>query len=319
MPQNQSPMRSKSRSAGDERPPSHRNRSLWRDGWARARAAARGRPLRAAFTAAVAAVALAFCLLWTLDSALPQEAPSSSMAARPEEQAEDTSQTQKTPKKHGQEKSKKKGTPDESSKERSRAEPPSTSGGQRSYSFVGSVSKDIPETQSRTNASSGGSGSSSTSASPGGKSGKGDSRTRKEGQVPELTIQVTGENIASIADRFDYQMVAITASGDAILGKVERGSLRRLSKEELSRYARRARSARQHPSYRKILRRVAQQVGRGAGSMRLIYLVPKAVEDRFVKAQMRALDRRGLAHNEVAKMEARPKGRSIEITDITLK
>ena len=281
-------------------------------------AVARGRPLRAAFTAAVAAVALAFCLLWTLDSALPQDGPSPSVAALLKKPAEDTSQTPKTPKDSGQEKTKK-GAPDEPSKERSRAQPSSTSGGERSYSFVGSVSKDIPETQSRTNASSGGSGTASTSASPGGKSGKGDSRTRKEGQVPELTIQVTGENIASIADRFDYQMVAITASGDAILGKVERGTLRRLSKKELSRYARRARSARQHPRYQKRLRRVAQQAGRGPGSMRLIYLVPKAVEDRFVKAQMRALNRRGLAPNQVAKMEARPKGQSIEITDITLK
>ena len=314
-------MRSKSRSAGDEPPPSYRNRSFWRDGWARARAAARGRPLRAALAAAVAAVALAFVLLWTLDSALPQDGPSPSVAALLKKPAEDTSQTQKTPKESGQKqkKKKKKGTPDEPSKERSRAEPPSTPGDGRSYSFVGSVSKDIPETQSRTNASSGGSGTASTSASRRENSGKGDSRTRKEGQIPELTIQVTGDNIASIADRFDYQMVTITASGDAILGKVERETLRRLSKKELSRYARRARSARQHPEYQKLLRRVAQQVGRGPGSMRLIYLVPKAVEDRFVEAQMRALDRRGLAPNEVVKMEARPKGQSIEITDITLK
>jgi hypothetical protein len=187
------------------------------------------------------------------------------------------------------------------------------------------VSKDIPEVEDRSNASGGQSGSSSSSTSregnsQGGKPGKGDSRSQQDGTVPELTIRVTGESITAVADRFDYQMAAITGSGDALLGTVEGGTLRSLSEGELSRYAGRARSARQHPKYQELLHRVARQVsGQGADSIRLIYLVPKAVENQFVRAQMRALDRRGLSPAEVAKMEARPKGQSIEITGITRK
>ena len=212
-------------------------------------------------------------------------------------------------------------SPSESSPEESS----SGASGERTYSFAGSVSKDIPEVKDRSNASGGQSGSSSSSTSregnsQGGKPGKGDSRSQQDGTVPELTIQVTGDNITAVADRFDYQMAAITGSGDALLGTVEGGTLRSLSEGELSRYAGRARSARQHPKYQELLHRVARQVpGQGAGSIRLIYLVPKAVENQFVRAQMRALDRKGLSPDEVAKMEARPKGQSIEITGITRK
>jgi hypothetical protein len=307
------------------------------------RAALPDRPLRAIFIAGVAFVTLVLSLLWLAGSTRPERDPKLAVAdssqKREKQEKQGGKQAQPTEKERKKRsKEARKATEEEprkkpgarsssesSSSESSPKESSSGASGERTYSFAGSVSKDIPEVEDRSNASGRQSGSSSSSTSregnsQGGKPGKGDSRSQQDGTVPELTIQVTGESITAVADRFDYQMAAITGSGDALLGTVEGGTLRSLSEGELSRYAGRARSARRHPKYQEILHRVARQVsGQGADSIRLIYLVPKAVENQFVRAQMQALDRRGLSPTEVAKMEARPKGQSIEITGITRK
>ena len=324
----------------------------WRGGasrpWRGLRAALPDRPLRAILVAGIVLVALALSLLWLAGSTRPERDPKLAVAdssqKREKQEKQGGKQTQPMEEKR-KERSKKerskeaqkateedphekpgaRSSSESSSSESSPKESSSGASGERTYSFAGSVSKDIPEVEDRSNASGGQSGSSSSSTSregnsQGGKPGKGDSRSQQDGTVPELTIQVTGDNITAVADRFDYQMAAITGSGDALLGTVEGGTLRSLSEGELSRYAGRARSARQHPKYQELLDQVARQVpGQGAGSIRLIYLVPKAVENQFVRAQMRVLDRRGLSPAEVAKMEARPKGQSIEITGITRK
>jgi len=316
--------------------------------WRGLRAALPDRPLRAILVAGIVLVALALSLLWLAGSTRPERDPKLAVAdssqkrekqekqggkqtqpmeeKRKERSKEAQKATEEEPrKKPGARSSSESSSSESSPNESSPKESSSGASGERTYSFAGSVSKDIPEVEDRSNASGGQSGSSSSSTSregnsQGGKPGKGDSRSQQDGTVPELTIQVTGDNITAVADRFDYQMAAITGSGDALLGTVEGGTLRSLSEGELSRYAGRARSARRHPKYQEILHRVARQVsGQGADSIRLIYLVPKAVEDQFVRAQMRALDRRGLSPAEVAKMEARPEGQFIEITGITRK
>lgn len=315
----------------------------WRGGVGRLRGGLRAalpdRPLRAILVAGIVLVALALSLLWLAGSTRPEKDPKLAVAdssqKREKQEKQGGKQAQKATEEAPHEKlgarSSSDSSPNESSSggsspsESSPEESSSGASGERTYSFAGSVSKDIPEVEDRSNASGGQSGSSSSSTSregnsQGGEPGKGDSRSQQDGTVPELTIQVTGDNITAVADRFDYQMAAITGSGDALLGTVEGGTLRSLSEGELSRYAGRARSARRHPKYQEILHRVARQVsGQGADSIRLIYLVPKAVENQFVRAQMWALDRKGLSPDEVAKMEARPKGQSIEITGITRK
>lgn len=328
-------------------PPPNGSHGPWRGvagrPWRGLRAALPDRPLRAILVAGIVLVALALSLLWLAGSTRPERDPKLAVAdssqKREKQEKQGGKQTQpmeekrkersKEAQKATEEEPRKKpgarSSSESSSSESSPKESSSGASGERTYSFAGSVSKDIPEVEDRSNASGGQSGSSSSSTSregnsQGGKPGKGDSRSQQDGTVPELTIRVTGDNITAVADRFDYQMAAITGSGDALLGTVEGGTLRSLSEGELSRYAGRARSARQHPKYQELLDQVARQVpGQGAGSIRLIYLVPTAVENQFVRAQMRALDRKGLSPAEVAKMEARPKGQSIEITGITRK
>jgi len=276
-------------------------------------------PLRSSFFIGIVLVIWVLCLLWAIDRTLPSSRSRSTAVAQAQNkniyQARDRKRPEKQPekpKKSPSEPDKKKPSPKSSKTDRPSSE-------ERTYSFVGSVSRSVPEVQSRRNATGTAEGSSSKGSS-GGKSGKGDSRSQKEGQVPELTIRVTEENIETVAARFNYQMAAMTASGDAILGKVERGTLRPIGKEELSRYARRARSARKHPEYQRLRRKVAQQVPeREAGSIQLIYLVPKSVEQRFVETQMQALRRRGISPGDVAKMMARLQGASIKITSIKRK
>jgi hypothetical protein len=206
--------------------------------------------------------------------------------------------------------------------------------GRRSYSYLGSVSRSVPETRAIDNGTGAERGSASETESPAGAKGQGDSPTQSSGRVPELTIRLGERSIEEVAAKFGYQMVAIGPSGNAssssssgkdspesvVLGKIENGRLESMKKTELKQYAGRARSARRHPEYDRLRRRVARRLpGRGAGAIRLIYLVPKKVEQAFVQAQMEAIRERGLAPEEVAVVKARYKGDAIEVTDIERK
>ena len=206
--------------------------------------------------------------------------------------------------------------------------------GRRSYSYLGSVSRSVPETRAIDNGTGAERGSASETESPAGAKGQGDSPTQSSGRVPELTIRLGERSIEEVAAKFGYQMVAIGPSGNAssssssgkdspesvVLGKIENGRLESMKKTELKQYAGRARSARRHPEYDRLRRRVARRLpGRGAGAIRLIYLVPRKVEQAFVQAQMEAIRERGLAPEEVAVVKARYKGDAIEFTDIERK
>jgi len=256
------------------------------------------------------------------DTAPPEESSKPSGS----ESSSEPSKAKSPEEKHSEEKS----SEAESSKRKSSQSQP----GRRSYSYLGSVSRSVPETRAIDNGTGAERGSASETESPAGAKGQGDSPTQSSGRVPELTIRLGERSIEEVAAKFGYQMVAIGPSGNAssssssgkdspesvVLGKIENGRLESMKKTELKQYAGRARSARRHPNYDWLRKRVARRLsGRGTGSVRLIYLVPKTVEQAFVRAQMEAIRERGLAAEEVAVVKARYKGDSIEVTDIERK
>lgn len=197
--------------------------------------------------------------------------------------------------------------------------------GRRSYSYLGSVSRSVPETRSVDNGAGAKKGGASKPESSPGAKGQGNSPTQSSGHVPELTIRLGDRSLEEVAARFGYQMVAIGPSRkdspeSVVLGKIVNGRLKPMEKTELKQFAGRARSARKHPEYNRIRNRVARRLAdKSAEDVRLIYLVPKETEKAFVRTQMEAIRKRGLSPEEVAVVKARYEGSSIEVTAVDRK
>lgn len=115
-----------------------------------------------------------------------------------------------------------------------------------------------------------------------------------EGQIPELTIELNGHNIRDIAEHYGYVLILMTK--DKILGTVKDGELKQLDQQFLSNFANRARAAEISTDILPIIKRLQQHLDQ---PIRAVYLVPKQVEEQFIRTQLQAIREADLTPNEV--------------------
>lgn len=147
-----------------------------------------------------------------------------------------------------------------------------------------------------------GSTSASTDSSESGEENAGDNEVLS-GEVPELTIELGSQQLENIAQRFGYLLVAVT--DEAIVGKIIGGELQPITQAEIDQYSRRGRDASVIQEYDRLITGVANHINVKRSDIRLYYLVPIQVENRFIEFQIQEIRNAGLKPDQVRLMIAR--------------
>ena len=124
-----------------------------------------------------------------------------------------------------------------------------------------------------------------------------------EGEIPDLTIRLNGMDLESVADQLGFQLVASTR--ERILGKIVSGNLMSITEQERSRYALRAREATGIQNYDRMKKVISEQPDVQGQEVRLFFLVPNEVEERFTQFQKREMAKAGLRPDQIQLMIAR--------------
>jgi len=176
------------------------------------------------------------------------------------------------------------------------SEPDNISGGTVSYSFAGkrSLSELIENYNSNR-------GNAEPRGNDEGLENAGDNEIT-EGKIPDLTIRLNGMDLESVAERLGYQLVASTQ--ERIHGKIVTGSLIPISKQERARYSDRAREATGIQNYNRMVQVIASRLEIPRNQLRLYYLVPNDVEERFIRFQKREMANVSLKSDQIQLMIA---------------
>ena len=176
------------------------------------------------------------------------------------------------------------------------AEPENISDGRVSYSFAGKRSlSELTESYSNNQ------GNAEHKGNDEGVENAGDNEIT-EGEIPDLTIRLNGMDLESVAERLGYQLVASTQ--ERIHGKIVSGSLISISDQERARYADRAREATGIQNYTRMVQVLASRLEIPRNQLRLYYLVPNEVEEKFIQFQKREMANAGLRPDQIQLMIA---------------
>lgn len=134
----------------------------------------------------------------------------------------------------------------------------------------------------------------------------------EEGKIPELTIELNGQDIHDIAKHYGYVLTLMTK--DRILGTIKNGELKQVDQQFLSGFANRARAAEISTDIESVIRRLQEHLDQ---PIRAVYLVPNRVEEGFIQIQLQAIREAKLTPDEVDLVTARYlSDYSIEVIDI---
>ena len=138
----------------------------------------------------------------------------------------------------------------------------------------------------------------------------GDSRVAASGEdrgMAVLDIEVDGERLDQVAAHFGYALAAfyLSAGDTALLGFFEGERLRFPSLEELQGFSGRGRSADRLPDRGLYIQVAARQSGLESGKIRLLFLVPRKVDEQWLQWQKAVVGRHGYRFEEVAAVRAR--------------
>lgn len=134
----------------------------------------------------------------------------------------------------------------------------------------------------------------------------------KDGKIPELTIELNGQNIHDIAKHYGYVLTLMTK--DKILGTIKNGELNQVDQHFLSNFANRARAAEISTDIEPIIKRLQQHLDQ---PIKAVYLVPNQIEEQFIQIQLQAIREVGLTPDEVNLVTAKYlSDYSIEVIDI---
>lgn len=140
--------------------------------------------------------------------------------------------------------------------------------------------------------------------------GTGDFRSAAAGEdlgTAVLDIEVDGERLDQAAAHFGYALAAfyLSAGDTALLGLFEGDRLRYPSMEELQGFSGRGRSAEKLPGRGLYRQAAARRSGLESGKIRLLFLVPRKVDEEWLKWQKEVVGRHGYRFEEVAAVRAR--------------
>lgn len=124
----------------------------------------------------------------------------------------------------------------------------------------------------------------------------------RNGRIPDLDIALNGQPIARVMAHYGY--VLAVASRSRLLGKIVGREFLPLTREELSQYAARGRSAAAYPGAKAWLRRISQELRIPQKELRLLFLVPQHVEQFFIQTERRAIAHAGKALEDVMLVRA---------------
>ncbi|MFQ5676630.1 MAG: hypothetical protein ACE5G1_12085 [bacterium] len=123
-----------------------------------------------------------------------------------------------------------------------------------------------------------------------------------QGHIPDMQINLAGHSMEDVAKKHGFLLVAATQ--DKVLGKIIDERFSKMSESELSRYSKRGRSAEALQNYWSIRQAISENLNIPISEIQLLFLVPRAVEQRFVDAELDAIEKVGLEIGKVKLVEA---------------
>ena len=117
-----------------------------------------------------------------------------------------------------------------------------------------------------------------------------------------MLIILAGHSIENVATKYEFLLVAATQ--DRVLGKIIDERFYKIPENELSRYSKRGRSAEALHNDWSIRRAISENLKIPISEIQLMFLVPLPVEQRFVEAELRAIEKEGLDVGKVKLVEA---------------
>lgn len=121
-----------------------------------------------------------------------------------------------------------------------------------------------------------------------------------DGKIPELTIELNGQDIHDIANHYGYVLTLMTK--DKILGTIKNGELKQVDQQFLRNFASRARAAEISRDIEPIIKQLQQHLDQ---PIRAVYLVPNQIEEQFIQVQLQAIRKAGQTPGEVELVTAR--------------
>ena len=129
-------------------------------------------------------------------------------------------------------------------------------------------------------------------------------RIERKGQVPELAIELDGQNPWTVAAHYGLVLAAQSFAANAIIGVFEEGTLVPLPRDRLIGFAARGRSADGVKAALALREQAALQTDRPLEDIGLLYLVPHRVDQQWLAWQHRVVEEAGYTFAEVGEVQA---------------